>query len=117
MAYLTLDGVDFSRYVSGLQVTTAHNYNAQTNAAGDTVVDYIKAKRKISVEFRPLNASEMQTVQAALSSFSVLVSFRNPATGTQSTAQCITAKNNANYYTIQATKTLFNKFSVEFNEL
>mgnify|MGYP003291495799 CR=1 FL=1 len=43
MAYLKIDNTDFSMYVSGLKVGKKSNYNAQTNAAGDTVIDFINS--------------------------------------------------------------------------
>ena len=47
MAYFKINGVDYSMYVNALKVSRECNYNAQTNANGDTVVDYINTKRNI----------------------------------------------------------------------
>ena len=80
MAYLTINGTDFSKLVSELRVTKAHNYNAQTNAAGDTVVDYINAKRTIEVGFKPMMAAEVKPLLAALDAFRVTVGYRDPIT-------------------------------------
>lgn len=51
MAYLKINDIDYSHLVKQLVVKKSVNYNAQTNAAGDTVVDYINSKRTISVTF------------------------------------------------------------------
>ncbi|WP_299043897.1 hypothetical protein [uncultured Campylobacter sp.] len=45
MTYFKIGDVDFSMYVNELKVKKQHNYIAQTNAAGDSVVDYINSKR------------------------------------------------------------------------
>lgn len=55
MAYFKIGDVDFSLYVNSLKVSKTANYSAQTNAAGDTVVDYINSKRTIEVGIIPLN--------------------------------------------------------------
>lgn len=60
MAYLKIDNTDFSMYVSGLKVGSKSNYNAQTNAAGNTVVDYINSKKTIAVNIIPLDDAAMK---------------------------------------------------------
>ena len=52
MAYFKIGTTDYSKYVNALKVDRGANYNAQTNAAGDTVVDYINHKRTITGRFR-----------------------------------------------------------------
>lgn len=59
MAYFKINGVDYSMYVKELKINKNVNYNAQTNAAGNTVVDFINAKRTIEVGIIPLNDSVM----------------------------------------------------------
>ena len=44
MAYLTVNNIDLSQYTKGLVVKKKYNYNAQTNAAGNTIVDIINSK-------------------------------------------------------------------------
>ena len=44
MTYFKINNVDYSMYVNSLEITINTNYNAQTNAAGNTVVDYINQK-------------------------------------------------------------------------
>lgn len=118
MSYLKINGTDFSSYVNGLEVNTVHNYNAQTNAAGDTVVDYINTKRSFKVGIIPLSSESMIALQNVISAFSVNLSFRNPNTGLlEENVACVIPKNGVSYYTIQADKVSFEKFSITFEEL
>ena len=117
MAYLKLNNIDFSAYVNQLSVTKQANYNAQTNAAGDTVVDYINHKREITVGIIPLDDSTMEDLQAVLDGFNVTVTYLNPNTKALDTVNCIIPESNIEYYTIQADKVLFNAFTLDFIEL
>lgn len=117
MAYLKINNVDYSQSVNTLKVNKSANYNSQTNAAGDTVVDYINSKRVIEVGIIPLDSEAMATLQAAIDGFNVQLSFRNPKTEALETISCIIPESNVDYYTIQAGKVLFNAFSLQFIEL
>lgn len=118
MAYFMIDNIDFSMYVNELKVNKTSNYNAQTNAAGDTVVDYINSKRTIDVGIIPLDSAVMATLQTAIDAFSVSISFRNPKTEKlEENVRCIIPANNIEYYTIQANKVMYNAFSLQFIEL
>lgn len=118
MAYLKLGSVDFSNYCSTLQVNKTANYNAQTNAAGNTVVDYINHKRVIEVGIIPLDSATMSTLQNIIGAFNINISFRNPVTGElEENVNVIIPESNVEYYTIQANKVLFNAFRLKFVEL
>lgn len=118
MAYFTINGNDFSMYVSGLKILRAANYSAQTNAAGDTVVDYINHKRTIEVTIIPLNSEVMETLQALISELAVDISYRNPQTGEPSgNIHCIIPEQEVEYFTIQADRVLFNALTLKFIEL
>jgi hypothetical protein len=118
MAYLKINGTDFSNYVNELEIENSAVYTAQKNAAGDTVVDYINRKRAIKVGIIPLDAAAMLALQSVMNELVVSLSFLNPITNSlEENVQCILPSNNVSYYTIQANKTLFNKFSLEFIEL
>lgn len=117
MAYLKLNDIDFSMYVNELSVDKIANYNAQTNAAGNTVVDYINHKRTIKAGIIPLTDEAMAQLQQIISSFNVTVTFLNPDTKALDSASCIIPASAVNYYTIQAGKVLFDAFSLEFQEL
>lgn len=117
MAYFKINDVDYSMYVNELKVSKATNYNAQTNAAGDTVVDYINHKREVEVGIIPLNDAVMANLQAAIDAFSVSISFLNPQTKALEKINCIIPSSNVEYYTIQADKTMFKAMSLKFIEL
>lgn len=118
MAYLKINGVDYSNYVNQLTIATNHNYNAQTNAAGDTVVDYVNAKRTITVGFIPLTSAAMMPLKTVIDSFDVSLSFRNPNTGAlEENIKCIIPTSEIGYYTIQVNKVMYNAFTVSFIEL
>lgn len=118
MTYFKIGDTDFSMYVNQLNITKSANYNAQTNAAGDTVVDLINHKRTITVGIIPLDNAAMVALQAAIDAFNVSLSFLNPRTGAlEENVNCIIPENAVEYYTIQAGKTMFNAFTIDFIEL
>lgn len=118
MAYFKINNFDFSMSVNKLEIKKAANYTAQTNAAGDTVVDYINSKRKITVGIIPLNGEDMKSLQTAISNFAVNISFLNPTTNTiEENVACIIPDNAVSYYTIQTGKVLLNAFTLTFTEL
>ena len=117
MEYLKINNVDFSLYVNSLKVNTTANYNAQINAAGDTVVDFINSKRTIEVGFIPLNQSTMQRLQHLIANFKVVLTIRNPKANTNEAINCIIASNEADYYTIQNNRIMYKPFTLTFAEL
>lgn len=118
MAYFKIDGNDFSHCVNKLEIKKTANYTAQTNAAGNTVVDYINTKRTITVGIIPLTTYEMMDLQVMLTNFSVNISFQNPETDElEENVACIIPSNAVSYYTIQANKTMFNGLTLTFTEL
>lgn len=118
MAYFKIGNTDFSPFVNSLKVTNAHTYNSQTNAAGDTVVDYINTKRTIEVGIIPLTDTNMATLLAAVNAFSVTISFRNPQTNQlEEGVSCIIPDNDVEYYTIQADKVMYEALTLTFTEL
>lgn len=118
MAYFKIGAVDFSTCVSKLHVARAANYNAQTNAAGNTVVDLINHKRTIEVGIIPLEGEAMQALLSAIEGFNVSVTFLNPSTGAlEENVNCIIPESNVDYYTIQANKVMFTAFTLKFVEL
>jgi hypothetical protein len=99
-------------------VKTNVNYNAQTNAAGDTVVDYIGAKRTIDVGVISLNDTDMLRLQQAIAAFGVSISFRDPRTNTLAeNVACIIPSHNVEYYTIQIDNVRYKAMSLSFIEL
>ena len=118
MAYLTLNSTDYSMYVNELKVTNSHHYNAQTNAAGNTVVDYINNKRTIEVGIIPVNDEVMAELLTVINGFNVQVAFRNPQTNVLETGvNCIIPSNDVSYYTIQQNKVMYQAVKLKFQEL
>lgn len=117
MAYLKINDKDFSAYVNELKVENTVNYNAQTNAAGNTVVDLINQKRTVEVGIIPLSDAVMIGLQAELDKFNVVLSFRNPRTNQLEEINCIIPSNNVEYYTIQSNRVEYKAFSLTFIEL
>lgn len=118
MAYFKINNHDYSKYVNALNVGTEHNYNAETNAAGDTVVDYINKKRVIEVGIIPLDDAVMAGLKADIEQFNVSVSFLNPNTKKLETGvNCIIPENKVEYYTIQSGKVMYKAFTLQFEEL
>jgi hypothetical protein len=118
MAYFKINGVDFSAYTSSLKVARDSNYNAQTNAAGNTVVDYINTKRTIEVGIIALDSSVMPQIQAEIDKFSVALSFVDPRTGgLVEGVNCIIPSTEIEFYTIQIDKTMYKAFDLTFTEL
>ena len=117
MAYFMINNKDFSKYVNALSVTKTANYYAQTNASGNTVVDYINSKRTIEVGFIPMKAEALKELTEAITNFGVSVSFLNPHTNEVATTSCIVADSTIDYYTIQEAKVMANPFTLVFTEL
>ena len=118
MAYFKINDVDYSICEHALKVNTDSNYNSQTNAAGDTVVDYINRKRTIEVGIIPLDEAAAANLLNAIDGFNVSISFRNPKTQQlEEGVNCIIPSNEVDYYTIQAGKVKLNGFNLSFIEL
>ena len=117
MAYFKIGSTDFSNIVNELKVDNTSNYNSQTNAAGDTVVEYINTKRIIEVGIIPLDDTDMANLQTAINDFKVMISFRNPRTNQLETIFCIIPESGIEYYTIQANKVMYKAFKLKFIEL
>lgn len=118
MAFFKIGNNDYSMFTSDLKIATNHNFNAQTNAAGDSVVDYINKKRTISAVIIPLNDDNMARLQADIDAFNVSISFLNPQTkALETNVNCIIESYETEYYTIQETKTMFKALSLTFKEL
>lgn len=118
MAFFKINNTDYSMYVNELIVNEEANYTAQTNAAGNTVVDFINKKREIEVGIIPLEDDAMKSLKAAIDGFNVSLSFRNPNTGAlEEGVNCIIPSSGVEYYTIQANKVMYKAFTLKFTEL
>lgn len=118
MSYFKINNHDYSAYTSALKVTSTATYRAQTNAAGNTVVDNAKAKRVIEVGIIPIDDTVMQNLLTDVYSFQVELSFRDPNTNKlEENVICIIPKSEIEYYTIQADKVMYKEFTLTFTEL
>lgn len=118
MAFFKIGANDYSAYVNELKITGSVTYRAQTNAAGDTVVDNAKTKRQIEVGIIPLDNEVMANLLTDVHSFEVDLSFRNPQTNIlEENVKCIIPSHEVEYYTIQANKVSYKAFSLTFTEL
>lgn len=118
MAYFKIGDTDYSKYVNGLKITKNTTYNAQTNAAGNTVVDFINHKRTIEVGIIPLDDTAMSQLQKDIDAFNVSISFRNPQTNAlEENIDCIIPSQELEYYTIQVNKVMYKAFRMIFTEL
>lgn len=117
MSYFKINNNDYSMYVNELKVIANTTYRAQTNAAGDTVVDNQKAKRSIEVGIIPLSDTIMKQIMEDVEGFQVEISFLNPNTAAIETVLCIIPASEIEYYTIRADKVQFKAFNLKFTEL
>ena len=118
MAYFKIGDNDYSLCVNSLVVSSEANYNALTNAAGNTVVDYINHKRTIEVGIIPLDSDRMASLLEDINAFSVSLSFRNPNTNAlEEDVGCIIPSHDIEYYTIQANNVSYKAFTLKFIEL
>lgn len=118
MNYFMIGDNDFSMYVSSLKVKKNAVYSALTNAAGNTVVDYVNSKRTIEVEIIPLNEVDMLKILTAIGSLGVSISFRNPHTNLiEENVSCIIPGTDIDFYTIQTNKVMYKQMKLTFTEL
>ena len=118
MSYFKIGENDYSMYVNALKVKSNTTYRAQTNAAGDTVVDNAKSKRTIEVGIIPLSNTVMKDLMADVAEFKVYLSFRNPQTDIlEENILCIIPSSEVEYYTIQANNVSFKACNLTFTEL
>lgn len=117
MSYFTIGENDYSNICNKLSITNKANYNAQTNAAGNTVVEYINAKREIEVGIIPLTDDRLIGLLADIERFNVSISFRNPRTNQLETINTIIPSTNVDYYTIRENNVSYNQLTLRFIEL
>lgn len=118
MAYFKIGDLDCSQYVKELKVKKSTNYNAQTNAAGNTVVDYINTKRQIEVTIVTIDEKDAQRILGSCAAFNVSISYRDPVNrALVLDVNCIIPDTDVDYYTIQTGRALLNEFKLKFTEL
>jgi hypothetical protein len=117
VAYLKINGHDYSQYVNKLTVIKDHNYTSRITSSGYMKIKYIAAKRTLEVGIIPLDQEAMQALLKDINGFEVSVEYRNPETGALETIpECIIASNTVDYYTIRADKTSYQAFNFKIQE-
>lgn len=116
MAYLTIDGYDFSPYVNKLKVGVKHNYVAGVASTGLTQAKYKSTSYIVEAGIIPVDSNAMKALQAILNKFAMTVSFLDPATNELKTITCILPQYAVEYYTIQQGNVKFQAFAITFTE-
>lgn len=118
MTYFAIRDLDCSQYVRSLKVKTQDIYNSQTNARGNTVVDYIASKKIVEVEIIPLDDTTMAQILTAIKDFGLAISYREPQTNKLKTNMvCIVGDKDVEFYTIRADKIMYKALKLKFTEL
>ena len=116
MAYFKINDTDLSNYTASLNIEYVNNYVSQTNAQGDSKVDFINRKRIIEVEIIPLEEDDFKIVYASIV-FNPTIYYRDELTGELTSANCIIDGMRSEYYTIRSDKVMYKKMRLIFNEL
>lgn len=116
MAYLVINDTDVSAYVNSLKISTQLNYNAQTNANGDTVVDMINQKSILDIGIIPLSQEAMEAVCPLIGGIAN-ISVIHPMTDSLVNVVCLIPENSFEYYTIQANNIMYKAFTFKAIQL
>ena len=118
MTYFKIENMDVSKYVRGLKISKAAHYSAQTNAAGNTVVDYINTKRTFDLTIIPMKADAMlNALLSRLQAFSITITYLNPDTKELEEVITMLPNKDIEYYTIQDNIVMYKPFTLTFIEL
>ena len=118
MAYLKINGNDFSLYCHTLKVSDKAIFKSATNAAGNTVVKYVNTKRTFTVGIIPLNGDVMASLQTELQKFKLLLSYRDAKTNALvENVECIIPNNDYEYYYIHQDGVMYKAMTLVFQEL
>ena len=115
--FFEINNIDFSHLVSSLKVGYETLVSDNTNAAGDTVIDIINKKIKLSVGIRHTTDEEMESFLAATNDYVVNVGFRDPKTQSIITINTHIDTPEPDYYTIQPTRIIYKPMSLNFTQL
>lgn len=117
MAYIKINGVDFSPYVNKLKVGVKWNYKARTNASGNTTAKPINRKYILEIGIIPLNADVNYNLEQEINKFYATVEFLDPETKTIKSINTIIPQHSKDYYTIQADNVRLNAYMLALEEL
>ena len=118
MAYLKINGTDFSSLISGLKVgyETLVSDDSGRNAAGNSVIDVINEKVKLYTTLRHTTEDEMSRFLKAIKPYVVEVTYLDPETKELGTITAYHGTPEPEYYTISK-KTIYKPMSLNFIEL
>ena len=118
MEFFKINGIDFSQLANSLLVTKNYNYNVQQNAHGDTVADFLAAKRIITVGIIPLSAEKLLPLLNEVDKFSVTLSFLDPhKNAIEEAVPCIITTDGVEAYTLQQGNKQYKGLVLSFQEL
>jgi hypothetical protein len=117
MAYLKINGVDYSPYIKKLKVDKAHYYEMKSSAGGKDRVTPKYTRRTVEVTVIVINDEVMQGLLTSLANLRNTISFRNPETNTLVDMDCIVEHKAVEYFTIQENKVLYQEFNLVFTEV
>lgn len=118
MAYLKINGEDYSSLVSGLKVgyETLVSDKSGRNADGDTTIDIVNEKIKLYITLRHTTDLEMASFLNAIKPYEFNVAFRNPRTQSLTSIHAYTGTPEPEYYTIQDGFIIYKPMSINFIE-
>ena len=117
MEYFFINNVDLSSIVNSLVVSEQANYTSQTNANGDTIVDYINSKKVVKVGIIPTTIETTAYLKSLIGQFDTTIKFLNPDTNELQEIECILPQREFTYYTINTHVSLLKQFELTFYEL
>lgn len=118
MAFLKINGNDYSSYINILSIGTVHVYTGGTLSNGKDWAVYKRTKHTFTVGIIPLDSSVMAQLEADISGFNATVSYRDPKTNALvENVECVIPVHDVEYYTIQADKVQYKAVTLVIKEL
>lgn len=118
MAFLKINGNDYSMYCNKLSVAKQHNATTREAATGLLLVKRKSTTRILEVGIIPLDSDVMMRLQSDINKANCKVSFLDPATNMLvENMPCMIASNLVEYYTIQGSKVKFMAFTLTIQEI
>lgn len=74
---ITINGVEFSKGITNLAISTIDITEASRNAVGTMFIDLIATKDKLEIEFKPMTQEEMKKLLVALEPITFSVAYTN----------------------------------------
>lgn len=116
MAYLMINGTDYSNIVSGIKINYDKDYTTLKTAIGYTFVDYITTNTTLEVSVIALDDNKMKSFLNDIDDISISVSYRYPG-GVLRQLTAFAPSNSIEYYTIQQNNVSFKGMTVKLVEI